>query len=610
MLLGPQSHKFQDPPRHAEGTYTPITPPASPTGLTGLNIRSTRSATVEAEAKASSLAELKAQLTEIWKDMAGVAPSPNDSIASFADSITLLRFCDRVLTKTGRQLHLQDVLSRDTVAGQAELLIARGGDRHSSYSGSRAAARLRKRPSSSSLHPWQANGQLSMPHAQALPPQPLPMTGKYRENMVTSCVLDAGGSVNDIEDVVTIREVMWRLASGPRPQSYHTRLVFRSERPASAIRAALMAGLVNKPMMRTLLLQDDSHRTSPCHIVMRPNSWLFGKLIQEATVSDRDAAAKMTRDSSAVDHASPFMFRAVIIHSGESGGTTLLSLTYNHSVMDAISLLQWHAELDRRICADDAMSLHAPPLTSYKHFTDLFHLNSGNGIAQTVTDFHVRRLRGISRCVKSLWPAQRAPGWMIGSDQGSALAEERALVRDKVWQGRWAKEGPEFEFPRSCRILTLPHMERLRRKHSVEPSVLAKSALVLFNVLQTKTDYAIFNSWESGRQWPFVPEWMSEMLPPAASIDAPTVEWVVNMIEVNRKLTVMEFFGQMGQDQEQLSINAHPPWGKVLEGLHEEAQVALDASYRQGFVWDVSIGLGKEGAGRLEPVARYDWPDW
>ena len=97
------------------------------------------------------------------------------------------------------------------------------------------------------------------------------------------------------------------------------------------------------------------------------------------------------------------------------------------------------------------------------------------------------------------------------------------------------------------------------------------------------------------------------------------MEWSVEMVEVLKKgETVGGLLGRMKGEQEMLERHCHVPWGEVLKGLGggEESAVAEDASFRQSFVWDVSIGLGLAGGldpGRergLEVVGRYDWPDW
>lgn len=107
---------------------------------------------------------------------------------------------------------------------------------------------------------------------------------------------------------------------------------------------------------------------------------------------------------------------------------------------------------------------------------------------------------------------------------------------------------------------------------------------------------------------------MEALLPPAMSIDGPTVQWILNMVEVIKDETVADFFRRIMLEQEQDRYHEHVPWGKVVQGLRDEGQIAVDASYRQSFVWDVSLGISASRTSgidftKLEPKARYGWAD-
>ena len=65
------------------------------------------------------------KLLEIWATLVVVPPSKDFSIFDFADSITLLRYCDKVWRILGKRLYLQDFLVHKTVEQQATLLQSR-----------------------------------------------------------------------------------------------------------------------------------------------------------------------------------------------------------------------------------------------------------------------------------------------------------------------------------------------------------------------------------------------------------------------------------------------------------------------------------------------------
>ena len=47
--------------------------------------------------------------------------------------------------------------------------------------------------------------------------------------------------------------------------------------------------------------------------------------------------------------------------------------------------------------------------------------------------------------------------------------------------------------------------------------------------------HSAFNTWGSGRCWPFISRWIEGLLSPVTSIDEPTVEWMLDMFEMKRE---------------------------------------------------------------------------
>lgn len=74
---------------------------------------------------ASEIEETIQQLIEIWATLVVISPSKDDPILDFADSITLLRYCDKVWRSLGKKLYLQDFIVHETIGQQAQLLQSR-----------------------------------------------------------------------------------------------------------------------------------------------------------------------------------------------------------------------------------------------------------------------------------------------------------------------------------------------------------------------------------------------------------------------------------------------------------------------------------------------------
>ncbi|KAK0708674.1 hypothetical protein B0H67DRAFT_648706 [Lasiosphaeris hirsuta] len=64
-------------------------------------------------------------LGPMYEDLVGERPGLDDSVATFADSITIFRFCGRVLTLLSQRLYLQGIVHHDTVTKQAALVEQR-----------------------------------------------------------------------------------------------------------------------------------------------------------------------------------------------------------------------------------------------------------------------------------------------------------------------------------------------------------------------------------------------------------------------------------------------------------------------------------------------------
>ncbi|KAI8721826.1 AMP-binding domain-containing protein [Fusarium sp. LHS14.1] len=536
------------------------------------------------------------KLLDIWDKLTGTRPTITESVKYLADSITLLRYCDNVLRACGQRLYLQDFAENDTVEKQAHLLL------------SREMQQLRLGITS---NPPTEPKLLNQPH---LPPSPRQDQNLPKDTKIFTAarkaVIRAGLSASDIEDILPIRASLHRTAIGPRPQSYHSRMVFRvvgNVAQQEQIRRAVERALASRPMLRTIVFPGSDG--APFHAVLSPGDALFGQIVREVDVETEDEGWKRFKDDTAQGHSSPFMFQGELIKV--DSGQIYLCFNFNHSVIDALSLTQWHHELDRWI---QDIKVNMPALTPYRLFSDLFSQYEESEPAQKSVSFHVKRLRGISRFNRALWPPQRAPGMMICNDEGGPYVKERSRIRDRVWSGEWDTRAHEFQYPRSGRVVALPGLASMKERYGIHPSLFAKSAIILFNVLQTGSSHAFVNVWESGRSWPFVPSWMEKLLPPAMSIDGPTVQWILNMAEVVRNETLLEFLQRMDLEQEQIREHEHAPWNKVVQALRDEGDAAVEASFRQAFVWDVSMAMSlargdQSDFTNLEPIARYDWPD-
>jgi hypothetical protein len=539
----------------------------------------------------AEIAETIQQLVDIWSTLVVSAPGKDDAIFDFADSITLLRYTDKIWRMMSKRLYLQDFLTHDTIELQAKLLKTREATPKEA-SGSATITLSANELSRTKGGP---PGVTDIAHVNGDPQRFI------ETRQATSTVL---APLNlswekDIEDVLPIKDSLYGMADGPRPQSYRHRMAFSiANKTREAIRKALERGLDSRPLFRTFLVKMPDR--TPIHVVARPTKVLYDILITEKHGLSAEEIQDLILNDSGHSFSRTQMVQATIAHSSTSPTTSTLIITYNHSVFDAMSMVPWIRDLDLLMSDPETKLLASTP---FKLFADMQHSHADSMPATLDVQYFVNRFSGISNQTKAFWPPQKVPGWMIANDADSTDRVSRTLARD----GRKA-----IRYPRVVTKNKVPHMVALKEK-GIQPVIVVKTAIALFNVMQTGQEYAFFNNLDAGRSWPFMPSWIP--LPPAMSIDGPTMEWTGNVVHVSPTETVGSLLQRMVVDQEELSSHAHAPLFRVLDGLGNEGPFVMDAFVRQAFNWDISLqylDYAKYGddLSTLKLVERVDWPDW
>lgn len=548
-------------------------------------------------------------LVDFWEQLTSVRLMKDQRVTYAADSITMLRFCDKVVRNLGIQLYIRDLADQDTVEKQAQLLEAR--DTRGVNFGIQIPLQAMSASDGTSEACWTptTHGALT-PTGSSVAPLDLHARPMSRIQAAEQALSVHGFDVSVIEEMIPIRESLRRIVDGPRPQSYFISLVFRlGEVSLPHIRHSIQHLVSSHSPLRALFCEASDGDIFHC--ILKSQKEVFQHLMSNIAVDTAAEATAYSRDHPLEISPQSFMFHAVIRFCKEDS-SHYLSLNFNHSIVDAMTAMPWIRDLDALLSHE---TTKLPPTTPYKHFTDLLDEYSDSRPAQTAVAFHVKRLRGISLMRRALWPLQKAPGWMIADDSLSEQATVRKRTREVVWEGEWAGMAEAFRSPRIARIVNVPGLALLSQRYSVTPQNFTKAAIVLLNVLQTGASHAIFNTWEDGRSWPFVPPWIESLLPPPLSIDGPTVEWLLTMTEVDWTESVATFLERIEAEHVELQEHVHAPWSHILRDLKDEGEIAVEASFRQSFVWDVSLGCTlpngyKRDLKVLEPVARYDWPDW
>jgi hypothetical protein len=539
----------------------------------------------------AEIAETTQQLVDIWSTLVVNAPGKDDAIFDFADSITLLRYTDKIWRTLGKKLYLQDFLTHDTIELQAKLLQTREATPKEAAGAGTITLSANELSRTKDGPP----GVADIAHVNGDPQ-------RFIETRHATSTILAQLNLSwekDVEDVLPIKDSLYGMADGPRPQSYRHRMAFSiANKTPEAIRKALEKGLDSRPLFRTFLVKMPDR--TPIHVVVRPSKTLYDVLITEKHGRSGEEIQSLILSDSGASFSRTQMVQAIVAHSSTSPVTSTLIITYNHSVFDAMSMIPWIRDLDLLMSDPETKLLASTP---FKLFADMQHSHAESMPATLDVQYFVNRFSGISKQTKAFWPPQKAPGWMIASDADSADHASRTLARD----GRKA-----IRYPRVVTKNKVSHIAALKEK-GIQPVIVVKTAIALFNVMQTRQEYAFFNNLDAGRSWPFMPSWIP--LPPAMSIDGPTMEWTGNRIQISPTETVGTLLERMVTDQEELSAHAHAPLFRVLDGLGNEGPFVMDAFVRQAFNWDISLqylDYAKYGddLSTLELVERVDWPDW
>lgn len=446
----------------------------------------------------------------------------------------------------------------------------------------------------------------------------------------------------------------------PRPQSNNHRHAYLCKsKTVEETRLALENALSHHDMLRTLAIHYDA--STPLHIVLRPSSTWFQHCI---TILDEpiDTAADLKRllwNDPQYDFAAypgP-MFRAVVTHVREENCAGLVYMI-QHSVFDGISLEFFLQDLDALLVAGNntatSSSSLIPQRIPFRAWIESeFHFRNSLA-AQTSVQWHVNRLRGIHTHHAALFPRQKAPEWFKGDSTGwidestGKPGPERKLASSEEEKENQKEEANGVTG--LSQKISLPDMQHLKHTHGIDASTVMKAALAMLNTKVTGHKVALFAEYFAARNsWPYLPEWMSSVLPEPMEVDGPTVQKVVVAIEVpltggageeegeegegEGGSSILEFLLKLQKEQDLMKKYVHAPFRDVIDGLHDtnttttnnttntnttndarnarnaataDAKTTLSISRRQIFNWLPSSSSSHHHLSKIQQISRTD----
>lgn len=139
------------------------------------------------------------------------------------------------------------------------------------------------------------------------------------------------------------------------------------------------------------------------------------------------------------------------------------------------------------------------------------------------------------------------------------------------------------------RAFGVPGLTQLKLTHGIEPLILVKAALAIFNVSQTKQSRAFFSSTEAGRKWPFMESWIDSQLPSPMNVAGPTLGWTFDFIDVKPSMTAGNLLQQIASAQKLSIEHCHAPWADINRNLgSHHGRLVHDIAARQVVTWNPS----------------------
>jgi hypothetical protein len=230
----------------------------------------------------------------------------------------------------------------------------------------------------------------------------------------------------------------------------------------------------------------------------------------------------------------------------------------NHAVIDASYAQIWTEDLDRALGGSTKLQEHV----DYKLWADSYYALRTSPEARAGTKWHIRRLKNIKSHEKALWPP----------------TPPRSKYDPSIQDG---EDGVTHSFE-------VPDVPALRREHhNLTAIVVLKAAFALLNIRRTGHTHALFSNLEAARtMFPFLPKSMeSTGQYEAVDVAGPTIESVINLIEIKPAETVLEFLHRMQEDQTNLTKYASAPWREIMASLGKSGAMVAETTSTQIFNW-------------------------
>ncbi|KAJ1338561.1 AMP-binding protein [Microdochium nivale] len=506
---------------------------------------------VAVESMSKMLADtLLNHVKRIWACAVGTTPDKlpmDEPIKFFSDSITLMRVRSTILRVTGVALTLAEMAGAGTIGCQLELLLARSGEPKALES------------------PKAISPVAGAPH---LPEKGLHVSEDQKQAIEKS-LQDMDLGWDDCENLIAppdMSEILSRY-SDFNGWAASQILIAPGKQDISFLKSCLKRLFKAHPLLLSHYARTGAQQAF--HVLLKPEDHVFDKFIRqgESLPSKRDLLEIPKKKSAFHGPTSiPGLVTCAEMFEIQESKCIALILTVNHVVIDATYMQMIMNDLDAILNGDERLGVYV----GFDVWTEAYHSHRASPEAESVSDWHVSKLRDLHLYEDSIWPLPRP-------------VEDR---HQDFFQHK-------FDFSQ---------IASFRRAHpEIAPSTLFKAAMVLATAATIGTKHVVFSACESARErMPF----SSRTKDPRAACEAvdvagPTYGVVFETAAVRGADSVLQMLQDLQQHQRELTENATACWHEICSRLADEGpngQASVEAirklTFALAFNWIPDIGDG------------------
>ena len=519
-------------------------------------------------------AVMQALVVDVWSQILGIAKQdlmPHTSVATLADSLTMMQ-ARRLFRKAhGLEISLPQILQNPTIDGQAEFL-----SKAKEPQAGKLTPMSSRVEAPSAFDMIEACGDLIK--AQQIQQYATPVLARYGLDWHRD-VEDVVPTFDVLANMVTARR---RLRSSLRRDAFWVPGI-SFEQMTSVLQRALAAHSV----LRSLWFPSSANSVSMLTVRPTERCWntfidTSGHVVDTPEQLSSIWSGDPKRDLCDAQKGPGALFRAVVFRIRSQPEASGFIYSSNHAAFDATSLSYFWETIESLLSAKEVI-----PRVNYKLWADSLYLGRNGPYAQAGAAYFGKKLKGFAEYEQSMVPRPKAPCFLEGDDFGWVDPSTGKLGERGMRVPLDGVDGMAIANRGLTKVINLPNLRHLQEKYGIAAHTVLKASLALANTDWTGTSTAFFRSLQSGRQWPFMDTALASLLPSAVDVDGPTLQASFNVVHFDDGTeTVGNLLQRLKSEQELATRYEHTPLSLALANLSvTDRSALLERGLSQLFNW-------------------------